>query len=170
MQIRDAVPEDAVALWQAELETVAVPGRLVSAPSELDLASFRTKIQAAVGRGSYVVAEVDGLVCGHAYLELMPLAAVRHVCRLTIVVHPGHTGTGIGTALIAHLQEWARRQPEIRKIELLVRASNVGAMRLYARMGFVEEGRLRERVRLDAETFVDDIAMGWFPRAHVERR
>ena len=156
-------PGDALVLWRAEVETAATPGHLVSEASELDLPSFEVKVLQAVGRGSYVVAEVAGAVCAHAFLDPMPLAAIRHVYRLTIVVHPGHTNQGIGTRLIQHLQAWARRQPQLRKIELLVRAGNIGAIRLYRRMGFVEEGRLRERVRLDEHTFVDDVALAWFP-------
>ena len=49
------------------------------------------------------------------------------------------------------------------KVELLVRDSNPGAIRLYQRLGFVEEGRFRDRIRLPDGTFVDDVAMAWFP-------
>jgi putative acetyltransferase len=52
---------------------------------------------------------------------------------------------------------------DLRKVELLVRDSNRDAIRLYQRLGFVEEGRFRDRVRLPDGTFVDDIAMAWFP-------
>jgi ribosomal protein S18 acetylase RimI-like enzyme len=48
-------------------------------------------------------------------------------------------------------------------VELLVRDSNPGAIRLYQRLGFVEEGRFRDRIRLPDGTFGDDIAMAWFP-------
>jgi GNAT superfamily N-acetyltransferase len=51
----------------------------------------------------------------------------------------------------------------LRKVELLVRDSNPGAIRLYQRLGFVEEGRFRDRIRLPDGTFGDDIAMAWFP-------
>lgn len=50
------------------------------------------------------------------------------------------------------------------KIELLVRATNARAIHLYSKLGFIEEGRFRNRVRLPDDEFVDDIAMAWFPR------
>jgi putative acetyltransferase len=48
-------------------------------------------------------------------------------------------------------------------VELLVRATNARALRLYERLGFGVEGRFRERVRLPNGEFIDDIAMAWFP-------
>jgi ribosomal protein S18 acetylase RimI-like enzyme len=166
LRIRPVTIDDAVAIWRAEVETAQVPGRLLSRPEELELQSFEAKIRALSESGGYVVALNDGEICGHAVLEPLHLASRRHVFSLTIVVHPGRTGQGIGSALLTHLQAWARSTPEVRKVELLVRATNVGARRLYERFGFVEEGRFRERVRLPTGDFVDDIAMAWFPDGH----
>jgi putative acetyltransferase len=50
----------------------------------------------------------------------------------------------------------------LRKIELLVRATNGRAISLYKRFGFAEEGRFRDRVSTSDGQFVDDIAMAWF--------
>jgi RimJ/RimL family protein N-acetyltransferase len=61
------------------------------------------------------------------------------------------------------LMDWAKRTLHVGKIELLVRASNQRAIRLYAKLGFVEEGRFKRRVRVPDGSFVDDIAMAWFP-------
>lgn len=93
----------------------------------------------------------------------MPLEAIAHVFRLTIVVHPGCLGQGIGEALMRELLDWSQRTPHVGKIELLVRASNQRAIRLYSKLGFTEEGRFGMRVHLPDGTFVDDIAMAWFP-------
>ena len=164
LQIRPATIDDADTIWKAEVATAQVPGRLLSRPDELELSSFEAKLRLLSDSGGYVVAVDGGRVCGHAVLEPMSLASRSHVLSLTIVVHPGQTGRGIGTALLTHLQGWARSKPEVRKVELLVRATNAGARRLYERFGFVEEGRFRERVRLPNGEFVDDIAMAWFPR------
>ena len=93
----------------------------------------------------------------------MTLQATSHVFRLTIVVHPGFVGQGIGSALMRDLLHWAEQTPRVGKIELLVRATNARAIRLYSKMGFVEEGRFKDRLRLPDGSFVDDIAMAWFP-------
>jgi ribosomal protein S18 acetylase RimI-like enzyme len=131
LKIRPAIAEDASALWEAEVETAKTPGRLVSRPNELLLDAFVQKIRELGPRGCYIVAVDGDEVLGHAFLEPMTLAAVQHVYRLTIVVHPGQTGRGVGTALLNHLQRWAAGAPAVGKIELLVRHSNTDAIRLY---------------------------------------
>jgi ribosomal protein S18 acetylase RimI-like enzyme len=95
-----------------------------------------------------VVAEKDGNIVGHALLDPMPLEALSHVFRVTIVVHPGFLGQGIGSSLMRDLMEWSKQSPRVKKIELLVRATNARAIHLYSKLGFVEEGRFRNRVRL----------------------
>jgi len=167
MDIRAATPEDAHVLCEAELATAAVPGQLVSRPEEISVASLDARIRAASRTGCFFVAQRDGRVVAHAVLEPMGLAAIQHVYRLTVVVHPGQTGQGIGTALLQHVQRWADSRPGLHKIELLVRATNVAAIRLYTRLGFQEEGRLRNRIRLHTGELIDDIAMAWFPDARA---
>src|ERR1044072_54009 len=71
--------------------------------------------------------------------------------------------TGIGTALLRDLMEWAKRSPEVRKIELLVRATNQRAVHFYSTLGFFEEGRFQKRICLPDGNFIDDLAMAWFP-------
>ncbi len=162
--IRTAVPADAPALAAAEAETAKTPGLLVSRPHELMPAAFEKTIRELASRGRYVVAEEGDIVVGHALLEPMGLEASAHVHRLTIVVHAGHRGRGVGRALMEDLMRWARETPAVGKVELLVRATNAPAIALYQSLGFVEEGRFRRRVRLPDGSFVDDVAMAWFPR------
>lgn len=161
--IRDARIEDAAILAAAERATAETPGLLVSRPSELIPENFEKKIVELSKLGRYIVAEKDGKIVGHAFLDPMPLEAVAHVFRLNIVVHPGFRGRGIGTALMRDLMEWAKQSPRVGKIELLVRATNERAIRLYSKLGCVEEGRLQNRVRLSDNSFIDDLTMAWFP-------
>jgi RimJ/RimL family protein N-acetyltransferase len=162
--IRVARIEDATFLAAAERATAETPGLLVSQPYELILESFEKKIVDLSKVGRYIVAEKDGKIVGHALLDPMPLEALSHVFRLTIVVHPGFLGQGIGTSLMRDLMDWAEQTPRVEKIELLVRATNERAIRLYLKLEFIQEGRFRNRVRLRDGEFVDDIAMAWFPR------
>lgn len=163
LSIRDACIEDAAILAAAERATAKTPGLLVSQPSELIPESFEKKIVEVSKLGRYIVAEEDGKIAGHALLDTMPLQAISHVFRLTIVVHPEFQNQGIGEALMRDLMDWAKRTSRVGKIELLVRATNERAIRLYSKLGFVVEGRFRKRVRLSNGEFVDDIAMAWFP-------
>lgn len=164
VDIRPARVDDAETICAAEAETAKSPGRLVGHPDEFKVEAFASKIAELRDKGRYVVAERDGRPVGHAVLEPMPLRRIAHVQRLTIVVHPGFKRQGVGAALMRDLVDWASANPAVEKIELLVRASNEGAIALYRKFGFVEEGRLVKRVKLEDGTYLDDVAMAWFPK------
>jgi RimJ/RimL family protein N-acetyltransferase len=159
MIIREDRIEDAAVLFEAETTTAQTPGLLISQPSELSMEAFERKIVELAAIGRYIVVETDGQVVGHASLDPMRLEAIAHVFRLTIVVHPGFLGRGIGAALMRDLLDWAAQTRRVEKIELLVRATNERAIRLYAKLGFVEEGRLKRRVRLADGSFINDYGM-----------
>lgn len=164
LTIRTAVKADAALVWDAERRTALTPGLLASRPDEIRVELIEGKIEAAAAHGCFVVAEIDGMVVGHAFLEpLGQLAAISHVFVLTIVVHPGMLGQGIGSALLGNLLDRARRDSRVMKVELRVRSTNTQAIALYKKLGFVEEGRFHRRLRLEDGTFVDDLSMAWFP-------
>ena len=152
-------------LCAAEREISRTPGLLVSQPDELLPEAFASLIAALTdGSGCYLVAEDEGRIVGHAFLKPMDLRAICHVFRLTIVVHAGYSGRGIGTVIMSALADWARRAPAVQKVELTVRSTNDGARRLYEKFGFVEEGRFRNRIRLTDGSYIDDVTMAWFPK------
>ena len=166
LRIRGARAADAAVLCAAERETARTPGRLLSQPQELHEAAFARKIAELAEAGSYLVVERDGVIAAHGLLEPAgPAAALAHVRTLTIVVHPGHTGRGIGTALLRALLDWARANASVERVELRVREGNDAAMHLYKKCGFFEESRFRRRVKLADGTRLDDIGMTWFPRS-----
>jgi tRNA (adenine37-N6)-methyltransferase len=162
--IREAKSEDAKSICLAEKIIAETPGFLVSPPHELLEASFRQKIETLSGlvNGTYIVAESDGRMVGHAMLDPMGLEAIQHVSRLTIAVHSGFEGKGIGEAILKHLIAWAQSAPTIEKIELNVRASNLRAIRLYQKCGFKFESRIRNRVKGPGGRYLDDLEMGLF--------
>lgn len=162
IKCRPATPDDAAAMCQAERETSRTPGLLISTADELSEQDFRKKITWLTEAGIYAVAEIGNEAVGHASLEPMPLQAMWHVFSLTVVVHPDHTGRGIGSALMSHVLTWAEDNPLVEKVELRVRESNAVARRLYARFGFVEEGRFERRIKLGDGIYVADISMARF--------
>jgi RimJ/RimL family protein N-acetyltransferase len=159
--MRDAQLEDAAALCAAEQAIVAIhDGLLVSDPDELYESAFRDRIAyVAEEHGKYLVVLRDSLPVAHACLWPMELRRISHVLRLDICVHLGHWRQGYGRALLQALIDWARTSSSAHKIELVVRATNLPAIALYRASGFVDEGRLRQRVRLRNGRYVDDLSM-----------
>ena len=159
--IRIARADDAAVVAAAERAIACVPGLLASRPDEIDDAVMRATIVELVerGRGCFVVAERAGEIVGHAFLEPLPLAVTAHVVRVTIAVHEGHQGHGIGRALMNELLRWARESPAVDKVELQVRSSNARAIGLYRSLGFVEEGRKTRRLKIGPNEYLDDVYM-----------
>jgi len=159
--IRKAKPEDAALLAEAEREIAKIPGRLAPRPEELKDENVREKISSLSQNdsGIYLVLEKNGSILGHAFLEAHKLAVTAHVVFLTIAIHEGHQGIGLGKILMQELIEWAKSQEKIEKLELQVRSSNTRAIRLYESLGFIEEGRKTKRLKYGINDYQDDIYM-----------
>jgi ribosomal protein S18 acetylase RimI-like enzyme len=159
--IRLAKPEDANVLAEAQREIAKTPRLLASRPEELKDENFREKIISLSQNdsGIYVVMEKDGSIVGQATLEPHKLAVTSHVVFLTIAIHIGHQGMGLGKMLMQYLIDWAKYNPKIEKFELQVRSSNTRAISLYKNLGFVEEGRKIKRLKYGENEYVDDIYM-----------
>jgi ribosomal protein S18 acetylase RimI-like enzyme len=93
-----------------------------------------------------VAVDTGGSVVGHVYIQREAHPVTRHVATLGIAVSADVRGRGIGTALMSEALRWAR-SVGVDKIVLSVYPHNVGAIALYRRLGFVEEGRLARHSR-----------------------
>ena len=161
ISIREAKTDDAAVIVEALREIAVKPGFFASQPSEITCENIMATISGVKnGSGICLVAESDGKLVGIAFLIAQRKQSLQHVVTLdALAVHMGWQGRGIGTMLLRQVIEWARRSTSIRKIELNVRASNFGAISLYQKMGFQEEGRLKNRVKVN-DDYVDDVVMG----------
>jgi ribosomal protein S18 acetylase RimI-like enzyme len=81
---------------------------------------------------------------------------------LTIVVHPNFQGKGIGKQMFsAFLQEVQSCRKDIGRIELETRSSNQSSVALYKSVGFIEEGRMKNKTRNKNGVFEDSLLMAW---------
>jgi len=92
------------------------------------------------------VALVDERVIGWCDVLAKPRPAMRHSGVLGIGVLRNYRGKGVGTALLQATLAAAHARG-LTRIELFVRADNDGAKRLYEKVGFTIEGRLRNHMR-----------------------
>lgn len=99
-------------------------------------------------------------IIGSLGIEASSNARLCHRGELGISVLRRCWGQGVGSALFEALFSWLRDFPtSLRKIDLSVREDNGGAIALYKKFGFKEEGRISRCVSIGG-TFYDGISMG----------
>jgi RimJ/RimL family protein N-acetyltransferase len=111
--------------------------------------------QFARGIAGSVVAVAAGRVIGMLHVE-----ATRHgFGEVGMLVERGWRGRGVGSALVRAAIGLAREQG-LHKLSLEVFAHNSGAIALYRKCGFVEEGRRTQQYRRASGELWDSIVMG----------
>ena len=100
--------------------------------------------------GSFLLgAWADGHMVGMIGLERQSMQKLRHSAELnSMMVHPRHTGKGIGIRLVEAAIAQARQAIGLEQIVLRVSASSESAIRLYERAGFQGCGVVPHAIKL----------------------
>lgn len=117
-----------------------------------------------------LVAEVAGEIVGSLSFECGSFKRTSHTGTFGISVRQNWRGKGVGTAMLEALLEWARKNPLIEKVGLAVFSTNIGAIELYRRLGFVEEGRRTKEIKIGPGKYVDEMLMGRFVKPEIATR
>jgi RimJ/RimL family protein N-acetyltransferase len=106
-----------------------------------------------------LLAVVDGEIAGSADISsVSSLQRDKHRCSLGIMLKNRFTGLGIGTILITELFELAK-QLEYEQIELNVVANNIGARKLYEKLGFEQTGLIPHGQKYKDGSYDDIVSM-----------
>lgn len=145
----------------ALLRLVAATGTLGRDADEYELEDVSASLAKASTERLALGARSDGALVGVMMGSRMVPRRFRHVVTgLSIAVDPRRHGQGIGRALFDDfLDRVDRLEPAVDRVELMLQAGNPGAHRLYASLGFVDEGTLRGRVADGDGCRIDDVMM-----------
>jgi RimJ/RimL family protein N-acetyltransferase len=156
--LRAAVPDDAGSITEY-VNIVGAEGKfLLRERATWTIEEERRTLAAADGQYSvFVLAEVSGRLSGLINLSRGRWAKDSHLAEFGMSCLPECRGVGLGTALLTHGIDWAR-SVGVRKLTLEVFSTNDRAIRLYGKMGFVEEARLRGQYVIDGVP-VDGVLM-----------
>jgi len=162
--LRRATPDDAEAITRF-VDLIGSERRYVLRErATWTLEEERRTLSSADGRDAvFLIAEIDGQLSGLLNVARGRSPKNAHVAEFGMSCHPECRRIGLGTALLERALDWAR-SVGIRKMNLEVFASNSGAIALYRKMGFEEEGRRRGEFIIDGVP-VDGILMArWLDR------
>lgn len=74
-----------------------------------------------------------------------------HVGEIGLSIHASHRNQGYGSEAILYALEWGFRRANLHRMGIGAFAWNQGAIKLYKKLGFVEEARRREFFWYDGE-------------------
>jgi [ribosomal protein S5]-alanine N-acetyltransferase len=87
---------------------------------------------------------------------------VSRTCELGLLIgNKNYWGKGIGSEVCKLTLQYAFTDLNIRKVSLAVYANNPAAIRLYEKLGFVQEGNLRQHI-FEGGNYFDKLYMGIF--------
>jgi L-amino acid N-acyltransferase YncA len=160
VEIREATVEDAEGLlaylselWADDCDTLAQ--RSSPVPTDQD----RERVATPTGDGAVLfVGVVGGRIVGMLQAAIPQGSEFQHNCEFGVSVLASHRGQGIGRALLQRLLEWAEVQL-LWRVELEVHSTNATGIGLYSSMGFVEDGRRENAVKLRDGRYRDLVHM-----------
>lgn len=111
--------------------------------------------------------EKKARIIGSASLSFYSTEANRHKAELGITIHDNYQNLGLGTVMINHLLDIARKKG-LKKVFLLVNATNSRAIHVYEKCGFEIEAKLAEEHSREGK-LEDDYRMALFLTEGVTR-
>ncbi len=139
--------------WADDCDTMAQRASSIPTDQDRELAVNPT------GDGAVLFVGVVGeRIVGMLQAAIPRGSEFQHNCEFGVSVLASHRGQGIGRALLRRLLEWAEDQL-LWRIELEVYSTNAMGIGLYASMGFVEDGRRENAVKLRDGRYGDLVHM-----------
>ncbi|MBI5229393.1 GNAT family N-acetyltransferase [Candidatus Micrarchaeota archaeon] len=158
LEVREAKPADAKRLWEIQRQKKVNNFLLFSSYSfEKYKKRFLSRLRDFDGKT--VVAALDGIVIGRAFLKL-GRGRASHVANFGIFIDEGFQGKGIGRILMRELFNYAK-SIGVEKLEDEAFSDNKRALRFYKKLGFRIEGVRKRKFVRDGRHF-DSVLIGKF--------
>lgn len=170
-ELRKSTIDDHAAILAVYQRAAAQGGGLLRRAYEVTADYVERNLGNSLSRGVSLVAVKDDQIVAEIHGWASGLRQLRHVLGdVTIALDPDAQGSGLGRRLFeAFIAAVRSERPEIAIIELFCREDNGRAIALYRSLGFVEQGRLTNRVGLDDGSYIDDLIMA-LPLRPLPRR
>lgn len=106
---------------------------------------------------AFFVAENEGDLIGYIGLVGENMQKRSHIGRIVIGVSEKSKGKGTGTKLFEEVFNWIEGK-HFSRLELTVIETNIVALNIYEKMGFIKEGKHIDSLIID-DKFVDEWSM-----------
>ena len=153
ISLRPLCPEDADSLlfWMNDPDTTRYLGygflKKRSREEVQELISLR--LDGDLSGECYAIQDENGTYLGQCELLLPDYRAKK--AEVALIVLPAYRGKGVGKAALDRITRVAFEELGFRKLTLRCVSSNLPALRLYEKAGFVREGQLKEDLWVDGK-------------------
>ncbi|PRX54848.1 GNAT family N-acetyltransferase [Flagellimonas meridianipacifica] len=168
-EIEKAKPNDKEELYQLYKKVAGVSDGIIRNEEEIDAAYITDFLTKSIDKGLILTAIIEGKIVGEIHAYTPDIYAFQHILTdLTIVVDPMYQGKGIGRRLFEKFLSIVTNDlTHIRRIELYTREHNLRNIKFYESLGFINEGRQKDKIYVSKSTFETPIHMAWFnPNYH----
>ena len=163
--IRSAKEDDAKILSEVRLQIDGETENMDREQGEayIDEAGFKQLIKEDTekSRNLFLVCEANEEIVGFSRCEGNELKRMAHKLEFGVCVLKDFWGYGIGTNLLKESIKWADTN-EIKKMTLNVLETNEKAILLYKKLGFEQEGVLKNDKLLSDGNYYHTVVMGRF--------
>jgi RimJ/RimL family protein N-acetyltransferase len=156
--LRAQTDDDFDLLYRIAADLDSWEERSPAAPAPLTRSAFRQRLDeadAAAGVGFMIC--VDERAVGR--INLFAEDPLARTAEVGMALEPDARGKGYGAAALQQMTEFAFERRNLRRLHLIVIASNAAAIGCYRKVGFVEEGRRREHCWVRGR-YEDEVLMG----------
>jgi L-amino acid N-acyltransferase YncA len=156
MHIREAVGSDFGAIWPI-FQEIVVAGETYAYSQDTSKEEAE-RLWMKMPRKTYV-AEEEGKILGTYYIKTNQAGPGKHVCNCGYMVSSEARGRGVATFMCEHSQQMAVELGYKAMQFNFVAVSNVGAVKLWEKLGFEVVGRLPKAFNHPSKSFVDALVM-----------
>ena len=164
LEIKQAEFNQETALLHLYQTIAEISDGIIRNPSEIDLAYIKAFLNNSISNGLILVGVIDDEIVGEINAHTPSIIAFQHIMTdLTIVVNPQFQGMGIGRKLFEYfLETVVAEYNHILRIELYVREHNIRNVKFYESLGFINEGRQKNKIYISDSEFETPLHMAWF--------
>ena len=164
IKIRHTKDQDYPELISLYRDVARISGGIIRTDSEIDFDYINMFIENSLKKGLSLAAERDSKIIGEIHAYTPDILAFRHMLSdLTIVIHPDYQNQGIGKKLFKKFLNTVQEEfKHILRVELYVREENTPIVSFYESLGFINEGRQKNKILNTANELETPLHMAWF--------
>lgn len=159
-QMRKVIEEDFESYFNNLNPLDSEVARLTGSPKTFDKEKVRAYFSNNIGsedRVDFMILDEQDKVIGECVLNDFDLDVQSSNLRI-VIFDLKHTGQGIGEWAVCNALFHAFEILQMNRVSLDVFSFNTHAIRMYKKVGFKQEGILREAI-LDGDNYADDVLM-----------